>query len=126
LAGDIECIGEDGNIKLAIEVKERNITLTDVRSSILKARRISLKELLLNAPGINQSEEKQVTDLISETWASGTNIYRLSIEELLKVGLSLTGEAGRKDFIKNIGGQLDRYNTQPFNRKRWKELLEGI
>lgn len=126
LAGDIECIDKDGNIKLVIEVKERNITLTDVRSSILKARKISLKELLLNAPGIIQSEEKQVSDLISKTWASGTNIYRLSIKELLKVGLSLTGEIGRRDFIKNIGNQLNRYNTQPVNRKRWKDLLEEI
>ncbi len=124
--GDIECIGDDGDIKLAIEVKERNITLTDVRSTILKARKISLQELLFNAPGTNPSEDKDIYDLISKTWASGTNIYRISIEELIRVGLSLTGENGRKDFIVNVGNQLDTYNTQPSNRKRWKELLEEI
>jgi len=126
LAGDIECLDEEGSIKLAIEVKERNVTLTDVRNSINKARKVSLKEVLLNAPGIVQSEEEQINEIISKTWASGTNIYNLKIEDLIIVGLSLTGEDGRIDFIKNIGNQLNCYNTQPSNRKRWKELLEGI
>jgi hypothetical protein len=126
LAGDIECIGEDGKLKLAIEVKERNLTLTDVRSAILKARKVSLQELLFNAPGTNPSENDGINDLFSKTWASGTNLYRLSIFELIRVGLSLTGELGRKDFLENVGKQLDTYNTQPSNRKRWKELLEEI
>lgn len=126
LAGDIECIGEDGKLKLAIEVKERNLTLTDVRSAVLKTRKVSLQELLFNAPGTNQSENDEINDLISKTWASGTNLYRLSIFELIRVGLSLTGELGRKDFLENVGQQLDTYNTQPSNRKRWKELLEEI
>lgn len=126
MIGDIECIGEDGKLKLVIEVKERNLTLTDVRSSILKSRKVSLKELLFNSPGTNPSEDREITDLISKTWASGTNLYRLSIEELIRVGLSLTGEAGRKDFLENVGKQLNTYNTQPSNRKRWKELLEEI
>jgi hypothetical protein len=126
LAGDIECIGDDGNVKLAIEVKERNITLTDVRSAILKARKVSLQEFLFNTPGILPLEETEISELIFKTWASGTNLYRLSIEELIRVGLSLTGESGRRDFIENVGKQLDTYNTQPSNRKRWKELLEEI
>jgi len=125
-AGDIECIDADGKVRLAIEVKERNITLTDVRSAILKARKISLPELLFNAPGTNLSEDAEISDLVSKAWASGTNIYRLTIEELIRVGLSLTGEAGRKDFIENVGRQLDAFNTQPSNRKRWKDLLEEI
>lgn len=126
LAGDIECIGKDGKLKLAIEVKERNLTLTDVRSAILKARKVSLQELLFSAPGTNPSEHDEINDLFSKTWASGANLYRLSIIELINVGLSLTGEPGRKDFLKNVGKQLDTYNTQPSNRKRWKDLLEEI
>lgn len=111
---------------MAIEVKERNITLTDVRSAIYKARSVSLSELLFNSPGTEQSENDQIEELVHQTWASGTNIYRLSINELIRVGLALTGEEGRKDFLKNVGDQLDTYNTQPRNRKRWKELLEQL
>ena len=124
--GDIECLDAEGNIKLAIEVKERNLTLIDIKGGIRKARKVSLQELLFNAPGIVSSENVEISDLISKTWASGTNLYRLSIEELIRVGLVLTGEPGRRDFLQNVGVQLDTYNTQPSNRKRWKELLEQL
>ena len=126
MAGDIECIGGDGELKLVIEVKERNLTLADVRDAVLKARKVSLQELLFNAPGENPSEKEEMVDLFARTWASGTNLYRLSINELIRVGLSLTGELGRTDFLENVGKQLDEYGTQPSNRKRWKELLEEI
>ena len=126
MAGDIECIGDDGELRLAVEVKERNVTLADVRSAVLKARKASLREMLFNAPGENPPEREEITELFARTWASGTNLYRLSIDELVRVGLSLTGESGRRDFLENVGRQLDEYGTQPSNRKRWKELLEGM
>ncbi len=123
---DIECIGMDGELKLAIEVKERNLTLMDYRSTVEKARKASLQELLFSSPGIDPSDHQEVHELINKTWASGTNLYRHSIFDLIRVGLSLTGEDGRKDFLENVGKQLDTYNTQPINRRRWKELLEEI
>lgn len=126
LAGDIECIDDKGNTKLIVEVKERNLTLNDVRGSILKARKMSLKELLFNTPGINQTEEKRISELVSKTWAAGTNIYNLKIQDLIRVGLTLTGERGQRYFIERIGYQLDSFNTQPINRIRWKQLLEEI
>lgn len=123
---DIECFGEGGILKLAVEVKERSVTLTDVRSAISKARRCSLKELLFNAPSFEHSEEPEIRELLDRTWASGTNLYRLSIGELIRVSLSLAGEEGRICFLQKVGEHLDRYNTQPVNRQRWKELLESL
>lgn len=125
-AADIECFDRAGNVRLAIEVKERMLTLTDVKSAVLKARKVSIKELLFNAPGTAAQDESKIAELVSSTWASGTNLYRLSINELTRVGLALVGEGGRRDFLKGVGQQLDRYNTQPSNRKRWKELLEQL
>ncbi len=126
LVADIECIDNDGNFRLAIEVKERSLTLTDVKSAVQKARKSSIQEFLFNSPKINPSEDAAITEQFTKTWASGTNLYQLSIDELINVGLSLTGEAGRKDFIENVGNQLNQYNTQPKNRQRWKTLLEEI
>ena len=85
-----------------------------------------MDELLFNAPGANPSEKDEISNLFASTWALGTNLYRLSISELIRVGLSLTGESGRINFLGNVGKQLDQYGTQPNNRKRWKELLEEI
>ncbi len=126
LAADIECVDTEGNLRLVIEVKERNLTLTDVKSSVQKARRASIREFLFSSPGINADDSDAIIDLFARTWASGSNLYHLSFDELINVGLALTGEAGQKDFLENIGRQLNEYNTQPRNRQRWKELLEEI
>lgn len=125
-AADIECFDSDGNLKLAIEVKERNLTLIDVKSAIQKARKATIQEFLFDSPKIHPNDSEDIAELFEKTWASGTNFYQLSIHELVKVGLSLTGEAGRRDFVENVGKQLNEYNTQPRNRQRWKELLDDI
>ena len=125
-AADIECYGIDGALRLAVEVKERELTLVDVKSATNKARGVSLRELLFNVPGTKADDETEIRRFINRTWASGTNLYRLSVEELVKVTLVLTGEDGRTCFLSKVGEQLDTYNTQPANRKRWKELLEEL
>lgn len=126
LTADIECIDSDGELRLAIEVKERSLTLNDVKSAILKARQSEIREFLFDSPQSLSAEGAEIKELIEKTWASGTNLYRLSITELLQVSLTLTGEEGRKDFLHNLGEQLNRYNTQPSNRLRWKVLLESL
>lgn len=126
LTSDIECLDQEGTLRLAIEVKERNLTLMDVKGAIQKARKSSITELLFNTPRVNPKDEQAIAEQFSKSWASGTNLYQLSIDELIKVGLSLTGEIGRQDFIENVGKQLNQFNTQPVNRQRWKVLLEEI
>lgn len=123
---DIECLDAEGNVVLAVEVKERDLTLMDVKSGILKARRASISGYLFNAPRTRKSEASDVDELIERSWSAGTNLYRLSVDELIRVGLTLTGERGRKEFIEKVGDQLNKYNTQPSNRQRWKQLLESI
>lgn len=123
---DLECYSQDGGMKLAVEVKERHLSLADVRQAINRARSISLKEFLFNIPGTKEEDKAEIETLIEKTWASGTNLYRLEITELLKVVLSLSGELGRTDFLRRVGDQLDRYNTQPSNRRTWKTLLDRM
>lgn len=122
---DIECYSE-GSVKLAIEVKERQLTLIDVQGGASKAKKAEIREMLFNAPATSPVDRKDVDDLIEKTWGSGTNLYRLSIHELINVGLVLAGENGRRDFLINVGTQLNAFNTQPTNRFRWKELLESL
>ena len=125
-SGDIECFDVEGNLRLAIEVKERNLTLTDVKGAVLKGRKSLIQDYLFNSPQINPGEKVEIAALFDKTWASGTSLYHLSVDELIKVGLSLTGEDGRKDFLQNVGTHLNEFNTQPINRQRWKTLLEEI
>ncbi len=122
---DIECFKGD-ELKLAVEVKERSLTLIDVKDGISKARKKGVTELLFNVSSIDSTETDQIEELMAKTWASGTNLYRVSIEDLMHVGLSIAGEQGRRVFLKKIGEQLNSFNTQPANRLKWKELLEAI
>lgn len=125
-SGDLECFDAKGDLKLSVEVKERMLTLTDVRSGVLKARKGEIREMIFNAPGTVASDDREIAELIEKTWASGTNLYRLAVEDLLTVGLTLAGEESRTLFLKNVGEQLNRFNTQPKNRIQWRILLESI
>ncbi len=113
LSADIECKDENGEVLLAVEVKERDLTLMDVKIGIRKARRGSISEYLFNSPRTKSADESEITNLIGKTWNSGTNLYRFSIDELIRVGLALAGEKARRDFLGNVGEQLNAYNTQP-------------
>lgn len=126
LSADIECKDANGEVLLAIEVKERDLTVMDLKSGIQKARRGSISKYLFNSPRTKMTDESEIAELIEKTWNSGTNLYRLSMDELIRVGLALTGENSRREFLENIGEQLNTYNTQPTNRQRWKQLLEEI
>ena len=126
-AGDLECIGEDGtSIILAVEVKERRIGDADIHIAVAKAREFSVRELLLCTDGINPSEQEAAAATVSSAWASGTNVYHATIQEMIKASLPLLGEAGIRGFVVNIGSQLDAFSTQPKHRKAWKTLLDGL
>ncbi|MGH9949736.1 MAG: hypothetical protein ACRD6X_21420 [Pyrinomonadaceae bacterium] len=100
--------------------------MIDVKTGIRKARASEITEFLFNSPRAKKDEIAGIQNLIERTFSSGTNLYTLSISELARVGLVLTGEDGRRDFLANVGKQLNKYNTQPSNRQRWKLLLEEL
>lgn len=126
MAGDIECISKDGQIRFAIEVKDKHLTLLEVKSSINKARKAGLRELIFSSKGINPAEKEEIAQLLDKSWASGTNVYALDTLDMIKTVLPFLGEDGIRLFVELVGRQLDEFNTQPNNRIRWKELLESL
>lgn len=125
-AGDLECVGPDGDIALAVEVKERRIGDADVHGAIAKAREFGVRELLLCTGGIAANEQEAVAKTFANAWASGTNLYHATIGDLMRGVLPLLGEVGIRDFVAQIGSQLDRFSTQPKHRKAWKALLDAL
>jgi hypothetical protein len=124
--GDIECIGDDGRIILAVEVKERRIGDADVHGVVTKAREFSVQEFLLCTEGIASTDQDAVAKTFASAWASGTNLYHLTIGDLLRAVLPLLGEGGIRDFVMHVGTQLDKFSTQPRHRKAWKSLLDDL
>lgn len=125
-AGDLECVTEDGEIALAVEVKERELQEADVHTALSKARVHSVREVVLCTYGVAAKDEKVVGQIFGSAWASGTNLYDVSIDSLLSSTLPLLGEETIMSFISRIGPQLDKYNTQPRHRQAWKALLEKL
>jgi hypothetical protein len=125
-AGDLECVAEDGSIVLVVEVKERRIGDADVQIALGKARALSVREILLCTEGVQPSDQQRVEQTCASAWASGTNIYHATIGDLIRGTMPILGEDGAKEFVVQIGRQLDRFGTQPRHRKTWKTLLDGL
>jgi hypothetical protein len=125
-SGDLECIGPDGTVALAVEVKERRIGGADVQDIVAKARLYGIKEFLICADGILAAEEEAVARSFAIAWASGTNLYHLTTADLMRATLPLMGEDGIRDFVVEVGRQLDMFGTQPRHRQAWKMLLDQL
>lgn len=125
-AGDLECVNADGEIVLAVEVKERRVGNDDILIAVAKARQLEVRELLLCTEGVKETDIPAVEVSFANAWASGTNVYQATIGELMQGLLPVLGETGIHTFVSQIGSQLDGFSTQPRHRKAWKELLEGL
>ena len=124
MVGDIEC-RRNGILVFAVEVKERQVTLADVRSFEAKLSRSALTEALISAPSPSPAEAEDIRKRQSLMWSQGTNLYQHAIDPLVGVLMSLAGESGRREFILEIGGQLDRH-AKPAGRLAWHGLLNDV
>lgn len=125
-AADLECVGMDGDVVLAVEVKERRIGDNDVVVAVNKARTQNVREIILCTEGIAEADQKAVDDTFARAWASGTSLYHATIAELMRGALPLLGEQGVREFVVQIGQQLDAFSTQPRHRRAWKALLDAL
>lgn len=126
MVADIECYS-NGEIILLVEVKDRNLTLTQLNAKIDIARSNQIKEILFIAQqGADDKNKNEIHRKISQEFTSGQNIY---ITDLLKFAegiLILLGEKGRIDFLNKIGIELDDSKSAIQHRKSWANLLRDI
>ncbi len=127
MPGDIMCYGKDNQISLVVEVKDRNLTLVDLRSSSRKVNEESddLSSLLFVVPSAKQSESAEIDEWIKSTWASGLNVYRTDILSLASSVLMLLGEEWRPRLLREIGSDLDARGNHE-HRLVWYELLSAL
>ena len=124
MVGDIECRSGE-RLVFAAEVKERQITLADVRSFEEKLSRSRLTEALLTGPSVRQQDAEGIRERLHLMWTRGINLYQHSLEHIVAVTMSLAGEEGRCDFVAEIGKDLDSY-AHTSGRLAWHGLLEGV
>jgi hypothetical protein len=123
---DLECVNAEGKVVLAVEVKERTLTLTDLEGTLRKCRQREIKDIFFAAPGVKADEQPSMNERIERVFASGQNLYVFNFFSFARSILALGGDPIRITFLEKVGEHLNRWNTQPSHRQAWKRLLETL
>jgi hypothetical protein len=125
-AADLECVDEQGNVALAVEVKDRTLTLADLEGTLQKSRQREIRNIFFTSPGVRVEEQEAVAERVAKAFAAGQNLYIFDLFDLARSVFALGGESIRLTFLRKVGEHLDAWNTQPRHRQAWKVLLEKI
>ena len=124
---DLECTDKRGNIVIGVEVKDRELRLSDLQSKLPAIRERGIGEILFliqgDRPNTNQVDINQT---VERQFPSGHNIYLAELNQFLHACLILFGERGRRNFVRHVGQALDEFSGEISHRQRWAELLDAI
>ena len=124
--GDIMCYDQDGYMVLAVEVGDRELTLSDVRSSIERARKTEATiTLLFMNPGVRKQDREAIQSSLAAAWASGLNVHQADIIRLAISTFVLLVETWRPLLFSRIGEELDRRGDHA-DRRDWHCLLSAL
>ncbi len=115
---DVECVDAEGNIVIAVEVKDKTVTVSDLEEKLGATREKRIKEIFF-VSGRGDKEAEGVPMRVAKEFAAGQNLYVCNLAELARSFLALTGEASRRDFLTGVGEQLDTYSDTK-HRLAWK------
>lgn len=130
-AGDIICIRNDEELSreeivLVVEVKDRNLTLTELNASIEKARRNNAPCLLFVIPSLEPADRNEIMVRAHQEWTQGMNIHFGQLNELMRMAFSFTDERYRTEFLREVGIGINKLAVQPTLRIVWSNLLSEI
>lgn len=125
--GDVLCFREGDQLPaLAVEVKDRSLTLLDLNATIQKARQARVTEILFAADSPADSETMEIDSRIRQEWGQGANIYHLETADLIRAVFPLLGSGARVEFLRAIGADFDANAVQPAIRMAWADILRRI
>lgn len=125
-AADLECLASDGSVMIAVEVKDRQLTLTDVQDKLQTARQKGVRELLYLVRGIAKAKDaKDIEDLAQREFAAGQNVYVCKFSEFLHAAMILLQEKGRRIMLQRTGAELDERGDLS-DRQTWGDLLASL
>jgi len=127
LVADLECVSDSGEVVMAVEVKDRQLTVSQMRSKIPEIRQRSVSEVFFVAQqGVMSSDREEASRLVEREFAGGQNLYIMDFFSLAGTVLALLGESGRAQFAAEVGRQLDTYRSDIAHRRKWAYLLRAI
>jgi hypothetical protein len=123
-AADIECNGSGGSIRVAVEVKDRELVVSDIEEKLAATRKKGITEVLFVSSKPSKLDIG-IKDVLKREFAAGQNINVLDLSVLTRCVLVLAGENARKDFLSRVGLELDRYSDKK-HRLAWREVLSSV
>jgi hypothetical protein len=121
---DVECVDTQGAIVLAIEVKDKTVTVSDLEEKLGATRERGIKEVFF-VSGRGEKEAEDVPARVAKEFAAGQNLYVCNLVELAESVLAVTGEESRRYFLIDVGEQLDKYSDTK-HRLAWKNNLDEM
>lgn len=123
---DLECVNDDDQIVMAVEVKDRTVTINQIKEKMVNLRAENVTEVLFLAQdGVAKPDYDATRTLIEKEYNSGHNIYVFDFPAFAASSLALMGEAGRRQFLTLVGEELDRYMSDIKHRRAWASLLQN-
>lgn len=120
---DLDCVDESGNTVLAVEVKDRRLTIREVQDKLPTVRARGVAEVLyVIRGGLESGSEDEFEKIKRREFAAGHNLYHIEFESLLATCMILFGETGRREFQVAIGERIDEFG-ELLDRKAWREAL---
>ena len=119
---DIDC-RRNGITVLAVEIKDRTLTLELLEDKITSTRVAKVRELLFLIRANPIVADSRVTERVQSEFASGQNIYVLDAEPFFNHVMALIGETGRAMFIEQVGKVIEELNLDYTDRRVWANLL---
>jgi hypothetical protein len=121
---DVECVDAQGTVVIAIEVKDKTVTVSDLEEKLGATRERGIKEVFF-VSGRGKKETEDVPARVAKEFNAGQNLYVCNLVELAESVLALTGEASRRHFLIDVGEQLDKYSDTK-HRLAWKKTLDEM
>jgi len=121
---DIECVNAKGDPVLAIEVKDKTVTVSDLEEKLPATRKRGVKEVFF-VSAHEKKEAEGVAKRVAKEFGAGQNLYVCGLFEIAECFLAVTGESPRRDFLIRVGEQLDKYSDTR-HRLAWKKALDEL
>ncbi|MGD9855365.1 MAG: restriction endonuclease, SacI family [Planctomycetaceae bacterium] len=97
---DVECLDADGRVVIAVESKDREVTVRQIEDKLSLMREQQIREaFFLSSVASNSVSGSALDELLCREFNSGQNIYILQMDRFLESMLSLFGETGRTQFF---------------------------
>lgn len=123
---DLECLDRSGQIVVAVEIKDQELTVKHISDKLPKARERGVSELFfLVRNGITAVDQTRAQALLDKEFVAGQNLYVFDLLSFSRSALALLSEPGRQEFLRTVGSELDAYGSALTDRQAWAALLSS-